>query len=56
MHEEGDVDLNIDEILEDIGMCESDDDIHPNHFLYIFYIIIFFCYMLINSFLKFKKR
>lgn len=34
VNEEGDADLNIDEILQDVGVCESDDEIDPNHFVF----------------------
>ena len=34
MKEEGDVDLNIVEVLEDIGVCESNDEINPDHFVF----------------------
>ena len=33
VHEKGDNDLNIDGILEDIGMYESDNKIDSNHFV-----------------------
>ena len=33
VHKEGDNDLNIDSILEDIGVYESDDEIDSNHFI-----------------------
>ena len=32
--EEGDVDLNIDETLEYVGVHESDNDINPDHFVF----------------------
>ena len=32
VHEDEDADSNIDAILENIGVCESEDEIDPNHF------------------------
>ena len=34
VNEEGDADLNIHEILQDVSVCESDDEIDPNHFVF----------------------
>ena len=57
VHEEGDMDLNIDKILVDIGVCESDNEIYPHHFVFeIFSIIIIICCSLKNMLFQFKKR
>ena len=37
MCEEGDMDLNMDEILEDAGVCESNNEINPDHLIFKFF-------------------